>query len=542
LQLPRGRSALQWLHGALGTAQRDAAVVRKNAHALSPPCCPGPSTLGYPSVAALFREYCTGKFMRPNLVRNILLPAHEALMGRPTLSIVRQLADPAFPHDSITHYQAGKLAELVAHARMTCPYWRDTLGRRDATGASGAAARTKELATNTTDFPILTRADVRRHRESMKCQSAPGKLIYHSSSGTTDDNLIFYLDRQRQAWDRALRIHALARLGVQVGEKQLHFMPQFGAGGRLGWLKDGMRRVRDRLTSDIAFDVRPMTAERLSAALRVLHRYRPALIVGYPSALFALARHQLETGEGRGITPPRYILTTGELLYEFQRRTIESAFGARVVEEYGCQELGVIASEDDRGEWLVNWQHLIVEILRGGRPAHAGEMGEIVVTNLHSRAMPLVRYATGDVVTAPRAPRDPEMPITVLPRIEGRTSDVLITTDGRPQSNRELVDLLVQETGVSEFSLHQTAPDRVLCMTIRHGGWAGQEAKVTTLLRSILGRTLRVEWKIGTAFRPLKSGKRRYLCSSVAQSVLAHDRESGMFLSRAWPQRVLDAA
>jgi phenylacetate-CoA ligase len=185
---------------------------------------------------------------------------------------------------------------------------------------------------------------------------------------------------------------------------------------------------------------------------------------------------------------------------------------------------------------------VIVEVLRGGRPARPGETGEVVVTNLHSRAMPLIRYATGDVVTAPSPARDAAMPITMLPRIEGRTSDVLITTDGHPFSNRDMVDLLVHETGAYEFSIHQTAPDRVLCMTVHDGGWGGQEAKVAALLRSVLGRTLRVEWKIGRAFCALKSGKRRYVCSSTAHAMLAHDRESGVFLSRAWPQRVLDAA
>jgi hypothetical protein len=79
-------------------------------------------------------------------------------------------------------------------------------------------------------------------------------------------------------------------------------------------------------------------------------------------------------------------------------------------------------------------------------------------------------------------------------------------------------------------------------MTVRENGWVGHEGIVTDVLRSILGRSLRVEWKIGAAFQPLKSGKRRYICSSLALAALAHDRESGMFLSRAWPQRVLDAA
>jgi phenylacetate-CoA ligase len=283
-----------------------------------------------------------------------------------------------------------------------------------------------------------------------------------------------------------------------------------------------------------------MTPERLDAGLAFLDRYRPALVVGYPSVLFALARRRLEGDASTKPATPRYVLSTGELLYDFQRRAVEAAFGARVVEEYGSQELGVIASEDASGNWQLNWPHVFVEVLRNGRAARPGEMGEVVVTSLHSYAMPFLRYATGDALTV--TIEQSRSGTHVLPRIEGRTSDILITTDGHLQSNRELVDLLVRETGVTEFSLHQTAADRVLCMTLREGGWLGQEASVTELLRSVLGRALRVDWKVGAAFLPLKSGKRRYICSSIAQSILAHDRESGMFLSRAWPQRVLDAA
>ena len=467
--------------------------------------------------------------MWPPLVRNILFPAHEALLRRPTLPILRRLAaDATRSDDYIMRYQAQQIAALIQHARAAVPYWREKIGQ----------------ATPQQAFPILTRAEIRRHHEAMRWPDAPGKVIRHMSSGTTDDNLLFYLDRQRQAWNRALRIHALARLGVQAGEKQLHFWPQFGDGGSLGSLKDAARLVRDRFTNDPVFDLSPMTPERVDAALAFLDKYRPALIVGYPSWLFALAQRRLfHSSGGRGIFMPRYVLSTGELLYDFQRQAIESAFGTRVVEEYGSQDVGLIASEDAAGLWVVNWQHVVVEVLCNGRPARPGDMGEIVVTNLHSQVMPFIRYATGDVVTMPSAAGVTAITgLRTLARIEGRASDVLVTTNGRLQSNRELVDALVRDTGVTEFSLHQTAPDRILCMTIRDGGWMGQEGRVSELLRSMLGRSLQVEWKIGSAFRPLKSGKRRYVCSPVAQSLLAHDRESGMFLLTAWPQRVLDAA
>jgi phenylacetate-CoA ligase len=272
-------------------------------------------------------------------------------------------------------------------------------------------------------------------------------------------------------------------------------------------------------------------------------RYRPAVIIGYPSWLFALAQRRLGTAARRRVAEPRFMLSTGELLYEFQRQAIESAFGSRVVEEYGSQDVGQIASEDEAGSWRVNWEHVVVEVLRNGAAASAGETGEVVVTNLHSHVMPFIRYATGDVVTLPGAAPPRTAPgFTTIPRLEGRASDLLVGVDGRLCSNRDLVDMLVRETNVTNFSLHQTTPDRILCLTTREHGWVGQEALVADLLRSQLGPSLQVDWRIGSAFRPLKSGKRRYVCSPVAQSLVAHDRESGMFLSRAFPQRVLDAS
>jgi phenylacetate-coenzyme A ligase PaaK-like adenylate-forming protein len=168
-------------------------------------------------------------------------------------------------------------------------------------------------------------------------------------------------------------------------------------------------------------------------------------------------------------------------------------------------------------------------------------MGEIVVTNLHSHVMPFIRYATADVVVAEGT--DPSGAVTrYMRRIEGRASDVLVDTAGRLQPNRDVVDGLVNETGATEFSLYQTTADRILCMTLHDGGFVGQEAKVAHFLRGMLGERLKVDWKVGSTFRLLKSGKRRYICSPVAHALLAHDRDSGMSLSRAWPQLVAEPA
>ena len=167
--------------------------------------------------------------MWPPIVRDLLLPAHEALLRRPTLAVLDGIAaESGESSANVSRYQSERLAALVAHAREAVPYWR---------GRDTDAGKALDLDAR----PVLTRAEIRRHRELMRWPEAPGKLIIHSSSGTTDDNLIFYLDRRRQAWSRALRIRALQRLGIDPGERQLHFWPRFASGGPLGSLKDAVR-------------------------------------------------------------------------------------------------------------------------------------------------------------------------------------------------------------------------------------------------------------------------------------------------------------
>ena len=90
--------------------------------------------------------------------------------------------------------------------------------------------------------------------------------------------------------------------------------------------------------------------------------------------------------------------------------------------------------------------------------------------------------------------------------------------------------------------MHQPAPERLVCLTIDAHDDSRRRGPVTELLQSMLGRSMQVDWRVGRFFRPSDNGKRRYVCSPVAQALLAHDRESGMAQSVAWAERALVAA
>jgi phenylacetate-CoA ligase len=84
-------------------------------------------------------------------------------------------------------------------------------------------------------------------------------------------------------------------------------------------------------------------------------------------------------------------------------------------------------------------ENLIVElVVREGdveRPARTGELGEVVVTDLHNYGAPFIRYLTGDLAI-PCAPERCACGRSLLrlERVEGRTTDTLRDGAGRAVS------------------------------------------------------------------------------------------------------------
>jgi len=70
------------------------------------------------------------------------------------------------------------------------------------------------------------------------------------------------------------------------------------------------------------------------------------------------------------------------------------------------------------------------------------------------------------------------------------------------------------------------------------GTSAPNRPKAEDVLRSCLGKDLRLEWRSGKRFEPFTSGKKRFVCSPAGMRLLGHDKESGRSRARAWPQRL----
>ena len=128
--------------------------------------------------------------------------------------------------------------------------------------------------------------------------------------------------------------------------------------------------------------------------IEAIQRYRVSYLLGYTSALYALAQGVLLLG--RRDVKMRVAISNAEPLYEYQRQTIEVAFNCRVRETYGMAEIVAAAGECEAGRMHIWPEAGRIETLDNGQPAEPGTPGDLVCTSLINSDMPLVRYRVGD--------------------------------------------------------------------------------------------------------------------------------------------------
>lgn len=129
---------------------------------------------------------------------------------------------------------------------------------------------------------------------------------------------------------------------------------------------------------------------KLSDAYSVILQYDPVWMVLQPSIAWMLLN--LVRKEDLGIPKSlRYIELTGEYLEESIRKELMEGFQCQIANQYGIREVNSIAYECPCGNMHIMRKNAFVEIVH-----HDGTAGDICVTSLQNRAMPYIRYITGD--------------------------------------------------------------------------------------------------------------------------------------------------
>jgi phenylacetate-CoA ligase len=279
------------------------------------------------------------------------------------------------------------VAATVAYARQNSPFYRRKLdGAAEVRGTADLQL-----------LPLTTKHEVSQFNEQFWCARRESIVDLCTTSGTTGVPSLYPLtepDLDRLAFNEFL---CFRRVGLSREDTVVLAVTMdkcFMAG--LAYFQ-GLRRLG-------------VTAIRVGAGspamlLSMMDRLRPTAIVSVPSFLKRVGDYAAQQGFNLAGSTVRKLICIGEPVRQSDWSLaalgahIAGQWNAQIFSTYGNTELASSLCECGAGEGgHLHPQLLHAEILDGeGRPLPDGQEGQLVATTIGVQAMPLVRFATGDM-------------------------------------------------------------------------------------------------------------------------------------------------
>lgn len=278
----------------------------------------------------------------------------------------------SWSHEKLRQYQFGKLVELTNHAYNNSIYYKVKFDNHRFHPGDLKSIEDLRL------IPISTKEEVLSNSKGIQISNCGEKMFFSETSGSTGRPLIFYRNKEWDAWHNASVLRGYSWHNVNPWEKNgylwgYNILPRKRLKVKFLDLLQNRFRLFSYKDEEIS-----MFAKKLEVS-----RY----LGGYSSMLYEVAK-KVNAMNSSHKFDLKMIKGTSEKILDIYQVEVQKAFGRRIISEYGSAESGIIAFECAHGNMHINMETVIVEV----------EDNEIIITNLVSKSFPFIRYKLGDSV------------------------------------------------------------------------------------------------------------------------------------------------
>lgn len=275
-----------------------------------------------------------------------------------------------------------------------------------------------------TKLPFTKKQDFRDHYP-FGLFAAPQEEIVriHGSSGTSGKpTVVGYTATDIKIW-----AEVVARSIVAAGGKESDtFHNSYGYGLFTGGI--GLHYGAEALGMAVV----PMSGGNTERQITMIEDLKPRGICATPSYMLNIAEKMKEVGIDPRQSSLEYGIFGAEAWSEELRAKIEQTFNLKAVDIYGLSEIigpGVsVECHEAQNGLHVQEDHFLVEVINPETLERVadGEEGELVFTSLTKKALPIIRYRTGDISSITRELCKCGRTSTRMSRVKGRTDDMMI--------------------------------------------------------------------------------------------------------------------
>lgn len=310
------------------------------------------------------------------------------------------------------------------------------------------------------DIPVMTKKNMQIPLQDRLSKGFSLSNCYiNKTSGSSGDPFIFAKDKFCHALTWASVFNRFGWYGLNFNNSlQARFY-----GIPLDLIGNTKERIKDLLSHRYRFSVFDLSDVVFEKTIQVFKQKKFVYINGYTSSIVLFAKFlEKKNILLKEICPSlRCCVVTSEMLFEEDKKLMETYFGIPVINEYGASELDIIAFQHPEGDWLINNETILVEIVdEHNNPLPNGSEGKIVITSLYNFAHPFIRYEIGDIgiIDERSTPKK-----QILKKLIGRTNDIAILPSGKKSPGLTfyyVTKSIIEDTGnIKEFIVKQIKID-----------------------------------------------------------------------------------
>jgi phenylacetate-CoA ligase len=412
----------------------------------------------------------------------LLMPLHHWLIGASAAKYFWALRKTQWLSISdIKKLQLERLRANLDHAYRHVAYYRNLF---DNVGFNPEELRSLD---DLSKIPLLDKKTIKEHLyfDMLSDNHDKKNILQISTSGSTGEPFVCFADRYQLEIRWASTLRCQEWTGYKFGDKCLRLWHQ-----TIGMKKSQILRERlDALFSRRKFiPTYEMSRNNLSKIIDLFEVYKPVLVDGYAEAFNLLARYLKYHPEHR--VSIKGMMSSAQTLPQHSRDIIEEGFNTKVYDKYGAREFSGIAYECEKhlGHHVMA-ESYIVEILKDGKPALPGEIGEVVITDLNNYCMPFIRYRIGDLAVAVEEKCSCGRGLPLIGKIQGRTQSIIIGTKEQYVPGALFPHLLKDyEYMIQQFQVEQRKLGEVILRIVK-GEQHSEEtmSEINSILQQYLG-------------------------------------------------------
>ncbi len=349
------------------------------------------------------------------------------------------------------------------------------------------------------ELPVINKAEIKRNYKDFLSEEYEDQVLKTlKTSGSTGEPFVRYVESEKMMRRIAEVIYFNQLTGFEVGDK--HALVSINKKGKLQCILQNQSVIDPQYLEEID----------LYQTFNVLDKKRTKVIVGYPSTIEAMALAVYKNSGLQTDSSVKIVIATGEPLDENARNKIESIMGCKVCARYAANELGVIGGEKNKGEYLLNSSNYFIEVLDPltNEQVRPGEIGKVVITDLSSFAMPLIRYDIGDIATFKN-----EEAGCLITDLQGRSNDRVITPNGQVVSPFKVNQVIKYQSEINRFQFIQEN-DSTYQINVEIGESKNVKEiryRVIKEYKKLLGEEANINFQVMEKIPTLASGKTTFI-------------------------------